>query len=204
MNRILITFILMISSCVMMAQDDVFRIDTISDTVFRKICGKSFKVDGIIKRDDLRFLTLSYVDENGVSHKGEMICNKAIAKDVVDIFRELYKQKYPIHSIRLVDEFDADDELSMEANNTSCFNYRGTTSGAKLSRHAYGMAIDVNPLWNPCIHVQGKHAGLIEPKNASRKHKINTSDLCYKLFRKYGFKWGGAWRSLRDYQHFER
>lgn len=186
-----------------MAQDDSFSICPITDTIFQRINGKSFNAAGMTKRSDLRYITLLYIDEKGKSHKGEMICNKAIAQDLIEIFRELYRQKYPIHSIRLVDEYGADDELSMEANNTSCFNYRLTTNGA-LSKHARGMAIDINPLWNPCIHVSGKHAGMIEPRNAKRTHKIDKNDLCYKLFIKHGFKWGGAWRSLKDYQHFER
>lgn len=184
------------------AQD--FSSQPIPDDVFARIKGKSFKPDGMTKRSDLRYLTLLYINEKGEKCNGEMICNKAIADDLISIFRELYRQRYPIHSIRLVDEYDADDEKSMEANNTSCFNYRGTTSGARLSKHAYGMAIDINPLWNPCIHVSGKHAGLIEPKTAKRTHKINRNDPCYKLFIKHGFRWGGAWKSIKDYQHFER
>lgn len=184
------------------AQD--FSSQPIPDDVFARIKGKSFKPDGMTKRSDLRYLTLLYINEKGEKCKGEMICNKAIADDLISIFRELYRQRYPIHSIRLVDEYDADDEKSMEANNTSCFNYRGTTSGARLSKHAHGMAIDINPLWNPCIHVSGKHAGLIEPKTAKRTHKINRNDPCYKLFIKHGFRWGGAWKSIKDYQHFER
>lgn len=203
MSRILVTFFLILSSCVIRAQDDSFRISRITDSVFQRINGKSFKDGGKTSIEELRYLTLLYIDENGKSRVGEMICNKAIAQDLIDIFRELYRQKYPIHSIRLVDEYDADDELSMEANNTSCFNYRLTTNG-DLSKHARGMAVDINPLWNPCIHVSGKHAGMIEPKNAKRTHRINKNDLCYKLFTKHGFKWGGAWRTLKDYQHFER
>lgn len=184
------------------AQD--FSSQPIPDDVFARIKGKSFKPDGMTKRSDLRYLTLLYINEKGEKCNGEMICNKAIADDLISIFRELYRQQYPIHSIRLVDEYDADDEKSMEANNTSCFNYRGITSGARLSKHAHGMAIDINPLWNPCIHVSGKHAGLIEPKTAKRTHKINRNDPCYKLFIKHGFRWGGAWKSIKDYQHFER
>lgn len=193
-------------ACNTMANDggDGFEIHTIDDALFARIKGKSFKTNGTTKRDDLRYLTLLYINESGTTQHGEMICNKAIAKDLIEIFRELYRQHYPIHSIRLVDEYNADDETSMEANNTSCFNYRGTSSGAKLSKHAQGMAIDINPLWNPCIHLTGRNAGKIEPKTAKRTHKIDRNDLCYKLFIKHGFRWGGSWRSLKDYQHFER
>lgn len=185
-------------------QNDDFRISTIDDATYQRIKDKSFKSNGIIKLSDLRHLNLLYINEKGETKLGEMICNKAIADDLIDIFRELYRQKYPIHSIRLVDEYDADDEKSMQANNTSCFNYRATSSGTKLSKHARGMAIDINPLWNPCIHISGRNAGKIEPKTAKRTHKIDRNDLCYKLFIKHGFRWGGAWKSLKDYQHFEK
>lgn len=208
MRRLLIVCIVMCFAFVgnIMANDggDGFEIHTIDDATFERIKGKSFKTNGTTRRDDLRYLTLMYINENGKAQHGEMICNKAIAKDLIEIFRELYRQRYPIHSIRLVDEYDADDETSMEANNTSCFNYRGTSSGARLSKHAQGMAIDINPLWNPCIHLSGRNAGKIEPRNAKRTHKIDRNDLCYKLFVKHGFRWGGAWKSLKDYQHFEK
>lgn len=165
--------------------------------------GKSYPKGCPIKRSDLRYLTVLHVDEDGKTQHGELVCNKLIAQDLIDIFRELYNKKYPIHSIRLVDEFNGDDELSMEANNTSCFNYRQTYTGG-MSKHSKGMAIDINPLWNPCIHLSGKAAGTIEPKTAKRSHIINLNDLCYKLFKKHGFRWGGAWRTLKDYQHFDK
>lgn len=207
MRRLLITFSLFLGFCLQftaVAQTNGFAIHEINDSVFNRISGRSFKTDGITLREDLRYLTLLYIDEKGKTQHGELICNKLIADDLIAIFRELYNQHYVIHSIRLIDEFNADDETSMRANNTSCFNYRGTTSGAKLSKHAYGMAIDINPLWNPCIHISGKHAGLIEPATAKRTHQIDRNDLCYKLFTKHGFRWGGSWKILKDYQHFER
>lgn len=185
------------------AQDNGFKITLIPDTVFEKMQGKSYPKGCPIKRSDLRYLTVLHVDEKGETKHGELVCNKAIAQTLIDIFRELYKQKYPIHSIRLVDEFNGNDELSMEANNTSCFNYRQTSTGG-MSKHSKGMAVDVNPLWNPCIHISGKAAGTIEPKTAKRTHIIDRNDPCYKLFKKHGLRWGGAWKTLKDYQHFDK
>lgn len=193
----------LMTSITVTAQNDGFSASTIPDAVFNKMQGKSFPKGCKTKRSDLRYITLLFVDEKGNTQHGELICNKQIASDIIAIFRELYKQKYPIHSVRLVDEYDGNDEKSMEANNTSSFNYRLTSNGT-LSKHARGMAIDVNPLWNPCIHISDRNAGKIEPSNAKRQHVIDKNDLCYKLFTKHGFKWGGAWRSLKDYQHFEK
>lgn len=202
--RWLVAFaMLLLLSVAAHAENDGFMVSEIPDSVFVKMKGKSYPEGCNIKLSELRLLTLLYVDEQGRKKQGTMICNRLIANDLVSIFRELYRQRYPIHSIRLVDEYDASDERSMEANNTSCFNYRMTTNGS-LSKHARGMAVDINPLWNPCIHITGKHAGKIEPRNARRTHKIDKNDLCYRLFIQHGFKWGGAWRSLKDYQHFEK
>ncbi|MGM9713074.1 MAG: M15 family metallopeptidase [Prevotella sp.] len=164
-------------------------------------------------------LHLSHFDENGTEHVGVMICNKAIADDLIDIFSELYRLRYPIHSMRPASEYGGDDERSMRANNTSCYNVRRTRNGA-MSRHARGIAVDINPLWNPCVHIAGRDKGLVEPSTAKaytrrgertkgdrrdvRARLITRDDPCYRLFIAHGFRWGGAWRSLKDYQHFER
>ena len=185
------------------AENDGFASSPVPDAIFQTMQGKSYPKGCKTKRSDLRYITLIYIDEQGKTRQGELICNKLIADDLIDIFRELYRQKYPIHSVRIIDEYGGNDEKSMSANNTSCFNYRVTSNGG-LSKHARGMAIDINPLWNPCIHISDRNAGKIEPSNASRKHKIDKNDLCYQLFIKHGFRWGGAWRSLKDYQHFEK
>ena len=122
----LIIFVLLFASCVatFSQQTASFTIDTISDQVFARMWKKSYKADCTIPRSDLRYLRVLHVDAQGKTHEGEIVCNKKIAKDLIDIFRQLYKARYPIERIRLVDEYDADDELSMRDNNTSCFCYR--------------------------------------------------------------------------------
>lgn len=157
-------------------------------------------------------LTITHIDFEGQTQQGVMICNKAISKDLREIFAELYKAKYPIERIRPISEYGNDDERSMQANNTSCYCYRTVEGSSKLSKHARGLAIDVNPLYNPCVKRKKDGTLLVQPStgkpyvNRSKafKYKITQQDLCYRLFTKHGFKWGGAWRSLKDYQHFER
>lgn len=213
LTTLIITLLFALSS---MAQQEAFRIQEIPDSIFSKMQGKSWRQGCRIARSDLRYITLLHIDENGKTHRGELICHKVIAADLLEIFRQLYQNHYPIHSVRLIDEYEGSDELSMRANNTSCFNHRKTSRGA-ISKHARGMAIDINPLWNPCIHITGRKAGNIEPSTAKRyanrqkttsdstQHKmIDRHDLCYKLFTKHGFRWGGNWRSMKDYQHFEK
>ena len=157
-------------------------------------------------------LQVQYVDFKGKAQQGVLICNKVISKDLREIFAELYKAKYPIERIRPISEYGNDDEQSMRANNTSCYCYRKVEGSTKLSKHARGLAIDVNPLYNPCVRRRKDGTLLVQPSTGAPyvdrsrkfKYKITQKDLCYRLFVKHGFKWGGAWRSLKDYQHFEK
>ena len=157
-------------------------------------------------------LQVKHIDFNGKTQQGMLICNKTISKDLREIFDELYKAKYPIERIRPIAEYDNDDERSMQANNTSCYCFRNIEGSSKLSKHAQGLAIDVNPLYNPCVRRKKDGTLLVQPstgkpyvnRTKNFKYKITQRDLCYRLFMKYGFKWGGAWRSLKDYQHFEK
>ncbi|MBR5361189.1 MAG: M15 family metallopeptidase [Lachnospiraceae bacterium] len=182
----------------------------ITDDIFARICGKSFIEDCTLPREDLRYLHVLHKDINGTVHEGEMIVNKHIAEDVLDILRELYENDYPIERIRLVDEYNADDELSMEDNNSSSFNFRFVPRTTKVSKHGLGLAVDINPLYNPYITtVNGKrnvdpaNAEPYADRNADFDYKLEKGDLCYDLFLSHGFIWGGEWKNSKDYQHFE-
>ena len=207
---VIVTFVLWVVTLTANAQ--TFTVDTISDAVFQRMQGKSYKTGCTVSRSELRYLRLSHFDVNGQEHIGELVCNRLIADDLKEIFQELYRHKYPIGRMRLVDDYDADDERSMQDNNTSCFNYRPIAGSNKLSKHSRGLAIDINPLYNPCVRQQKDGTTIVQPANgkayAKRKtpkpYMIDSNDLCYQLFIRHGFKWGGAWRSLKDYQHFER
>ena len=194
------------------ASAQTFTVDTIPDSVFKRMQGKSYKSGCTVSRSELRYLRLSHVGYDGKEHVGELVCNKQIANGVKEIFQELYKNRYPIERMQLVDDYDADDERSMQANNTSCFNDRSIAGSKKLSKHALGLAIDINPLYNPCIKHRKDGTLIVQPATArryadrSRKqpYAIDRTDLCYRLFVSHGFTWGGAWRSTKDYQHFQR
>ena len=209
---ILILAMTLLSSVEMAAQSEIFRADTLSDAVFSRMQGRSYPENSTIRRADLRLLTLTYCDFDGATQQGEMVCNKSIAQDLIEIFRELYRQRYPIARIALIDDFDGDDEQSMQANNTSCFCYRAVSGGQKLSKHAQGLAIDLNPLQNPYVKRRKDGTLVVQPKTArfyanrsrSFKYKITRNDLAYRLFTQHGFRWGGDWRTLKDYQHFEK
>lgn len=187
-----------------------FYIKPIPDDIFEKMQGKSYKENCTVPREELRYLHILHVGFDNNTHAGELIVNKRIAEDVLDIFRELYRAGYQIEKVRLIDEYNAQDELSMRDNNSSAFNFRYISYSTTLSKHAMGLAIDINTLYNPYIkHVDGRLN--IEPANAVQYvdrnraflHKIDHDDLCYKLFTKHGFEWGGDWENSKDYQHFE-
>ena len=191
--------------------DEAFYISEIPDDIFAKMQGKSYKADCTVPREDLRYLHVLHMGFDGQTKEGELVVNKAIAEDVLAIFKQLYEAEYPIEKVRLVDEYDADDEASMSDNNSSAFNFRFISHTTTISKHGLGMAVDINTLYNPYVKtVNGKLS--IEPANAEAyvdrsgdfPHKIDHDDLCYKLFTQYGFTWGGDWEHSKDYQHFEK
>lgn len=190
--------------------DACFSSKPIPDAIWKRMQGKTYQENPHIRRTDLRYLRVLHWDYDEKIHLGEMVCNKIIADRLVTIFRNLYEAKYPIQRMVLPDEYDADDEKQMRANNTSCFCYRLVAGSAKLSKHSKGLAVDINPLYNPYYKKRGRKV-LIQPSNALRycnrnikfPYKINKQDLCYRLFIENGFLWGGAWKTMKDYQHFE-
>ena len=191
-------------------EEKEFYITEITDEIFERIKGKSFKDNCTVPREDLRYLHVLHKDLDGNTHEGEMIVNYHIAEDVLDILKKLYEADYPIEKIRLVDEYDADDETSMRDNNSSSFNFRFISHTTRVSKHGLGLAVDINTLYNPYTKVVDGER-IIEPatgepyldRNAEFPYKIDENDLCYKLFIEKGFEWGGAWEDRKDYQHFE-
>ncbi len=162
--------------------------------------------------DDLRYVHILHIDFNGNPTEGELICNKLIAADLAEIFQELYRNEYRLEKVLLMEEYDGDDNASMEDNNTSCFNYRTVDDTDRLSKHAYGLAIDVNPLYNPYITYTEEGDEQVSPASAlpyadrslNFPYKITEDDLCYRLFTQHGFIWGGNWNNVKDYQHFQK
>ncbi|MCH9739296.1 MAG: M15 family metallopeptidase [Epsilonproteobacteria bacterium] len=154
---------------------------------------------------DLRYLNMSYTHEDNQSSIGEMIVHKKVAKDVISIFEALYEADFPIESMSLIDVYDGNDTASMLANNTSAFNCRLVPDSKNISRHAYGLAIDINPFVNPFIYkgkIHPKGSEVYVNRELTELGMIKRNDIVYKAFKKYGWKWGGDWHSMKDYQHF--
>jgi len=210
MRRFLLCFVCWLAVIGVGAQE--FSAQPIPDSVFHRMQGRSWPEGCTIRRADLRYLRLTHVDAESKEHVGEMVCNKAIANDLIEIFKELYRQKYPIQRIRLIDDYEAVDERSMRDNNSSCFCYRKVSGTTKLSKHAMGMAVDINTLYNPYVRTGKDGRRIVEPATATKyvdrrktfPYKIVKGDLLYRLFVQHGFKWGGSWRTMKDWQHFEK
>ena len=186
------------------------------DEVYNRIIGKSYVDNPHVALSDLRYLTIPYYDFNHEIKQGELIVNKAIAEDVINVFKELYAIEYEIYSMKLIDNFwtgdgDSSDTASCDANNTSSFCYREITGGGNLSNHAWGCAIDINPQQNPYVSYKSgepkwshENANDYIDRTTGAAHMIVEGDECYNIFTKYGFGWGGAWKTIKDYQHFEK
>lgn len=197
-----------------------FYYEPISDNLRRYMTGISFPASDDSQGDtepEITFEELMYVhilhyDFDGNSTEGELICNAAIASDLTEIFQELYRNEYRLEKVLLIETYDGDDTASMEDNNTSCFNYRLVEGSLHLSKHAYGLAVDINPLYNPYITYAQDGTEKVSPasalpyadRSARFPYKIDENDLCYKLFTIHGFTWGGNWNSSKDYQHFQK
>lgn len=155
---------------------------------------------------DLRLLTVTHWRFDGVPRDGELVVAASVADDVVAVFRTLFDARFPVESVRLVDEFDGDDDRSMAANNTSAFNCRRATGSDRWSEHAYGLAVDINPIQNPYVTSSGS---VLPPEGAAHTRRDSTTPglitpdgPAVTAFRAIGWKWGGDWSSAKDYQHF--
>ena len=173
--------------------------------------GVSYVENEDIALEDLRYLRLLYVGFDEKTHVGELVVHVSIADTILEIFKDLYENGYQIEKMCLIDDYDGDDHASILDNNTSAFNYRVVEGSKKLSRHAYGLAIDINPFYNPYVtypggveHISPEGSEPYADREADFPHKIGKDgDLCWQLFSEHGFTWGGDWKSLKDYQHFQ-
>ena len=183
---------------------------------YKRINGQSYQENPNVKLSDLRYLKVLHYNFNHQIQVGEIIVNKGLADDVLSIFRELYDAEYEIQSMYLVDNYWTgdgvdSDSASIDENNTSAFNYRPAVGSGKLSNHAYGFAIDLNPQQNPYVSYSSgkakwshKNANDYIDRDTGLPHVITHEDTAFKIFKAHGFKWGGDWNNPKDYQHFEK
>ena len=179
----------------------------------RMIKGNSWRKGCPVSLENLRYLKVTHIDFNGKRRMGEIIVHKDVAHEVTEIFEDLYQMGYPIRKIKLVSDHKGSDWQSIESDNTSAFNCRSATGSKNWSKHSYGKAIDINPIENPYIARSGRISHKASLKYRKRVHKNSTytdkavllkTDKATKIFEKYGWKWGGDWPGVKDYQHFSK
>jgi len=187
--------------------EEIFEVLDIDQEHFDLMNGKSFHENDFIAINDLRLVKVTYWGFDEEVYHGELVINKIAASDIIEIFKELYMNRYPIEKIQLISYYDGDDDLSMEANNTSAFNYRLISDSDKISNHSFGLAIDINPVQNPYVSnsvVAPRNAASYVDRTEYRTGMIIEDDICVGLFKEHGWTWGGNYKSIKDYQHFEK
>jgi hypothetical protein len=180
----------------------------LDETMQKMMTGSSWKDGCPVPFSGLALVKIKYWGFDNAAHDGQLVVAADVAGEIVDIFKELYAEKFPIEQMRLIDEYGADDDRSMEANNTSAFNCRPMTGKSKgFSKHSYGRAIDINPKTNPYVAkklVSPKSGEAYLDRTKSYQGGIVAGGACEKAFAKRGWTWGGSWKSHKDYQHFEK
>lgn len=154
-------------------------------------------------KDNLTLITVEYYSFDKNLHRGQVLIHKDLAKDVIEIFELIKQKKFPIEKAVPINYYNWSDEASMMDNNTSGFNYRKVKGSKKLSSHALGRAIDINPKQNPHI-VNGKFFPPNSSYNPNVEGTITSNSFIVKEFKKRGWSWGGYWKRNKDYQHFEK
>ena len=168
----------------------MFSITELNKEIKDRITGISYADNCTVPYEELRYVQVLHWGFDGETHTGELIVGKAIAEVIVDIFKELYSAGYPIERMVLIDDYNGSN---------------------KLSNHSYGLAIDINPLYNPYVReIDGKT--VVSPEEGTKyadrtldcSYYIKKGDVCYQAFVSRGFTWGGDWKSQKDYQHFQK
>lgn len=178
---------------------------TSTRAVTAAMLGTSWRAGCPVGPADLREVTVAYWGYDGARHTGRLVVHRTVAADVATVFRRLYDRRFVIRRIHPVTVFGSDDDRSMAENNTSAFNCRRVTGGTGWSEHAYGTAIDINPIQNPYV----TRAGTVLPPSgkpwADRSLRvpgmIHPNGIVVAAFADVGWQWGGHWTSVKDYQH---
>ncbi len=183
------------------------RVERIDLPTAARMIGASWRPGCPVGLEHLRYVTVRYWGYDRRMHLGELVVHSSVAAEIVAAFRKLFDARFPIARMRLVDDYGADDDRSTMANNTSAFNCRPATGSTRWSRHAYGLAVDLNPVQNPYVYSDGH---VLDPKAERFLNRslhdpgmIHDGDVVVRAFAAMRWRWGGHFRSIKDYQHFD-
>ena len=182
------------------------KVQPIPPATRARMTGVSWHPGCPVPLSDLRLITLTYRGFDGRAHTGLLVANRDAATALVGVFRRLYAARFPIRRMQPVDAYGGDDYRSIEADNTSAFNCRPVSGGSGWSQHAYGRAIDVNPIENPYVTAAGTSAHRASTPYLDRtRHRPGMAypgGTLVAAFATHGWGWGGSWAGAKDYQHF--
>lgn len=152
--------------------------------------------------DLLEVREVTYAGFDGMDHAGQIVCARSRCQDLVDLFAALLAARFPVRSVRPVSAFGGSDSLSMAADNSSCFAWRGRWGSTELSMHALGLALDLNPRENPAFH-RGKTVPAGSRLDPAAPGTLSDTSLAVRFLRARRWRWGAHWRRVQDWQHFE-
>jgi D-alanyl-D-alanine carboxypeptidase len=180
-------------------------IERIDPALAKRMAGVSWRPGCPVALRDLRLLTLTHWGFDGRTRTGRLIVHREVAREVVAAFRELYAARFPIRRMQLIDAYGGSDFRSIDADNTSAFNCRYVDGTTRWSNHAYGRAIDVNPIENPYVSGGSTSHAASRPyldRSRRRPGMAYEGSALVRAFDRIGWGWGGRWSGTKDYQHF--
>jgi hypothetical protein len=197
--------VLIVSGPVRAATPFEATIGPIDGSLRATMTGVSWRRGCPVSLRDLRVIRSSHWGFDGRVHTGRLIVHRDVASDVVTVLRRLHGARFPIRRMVPVDAYGANDFRSIEADNTSAFNCRYVEGTTRWSEHAYGRAIDLNPIENP--YVSGGRTSHVASRpyvdrTPCRRGMACPGNVVLRAFRSIGWGWGGDWTGIKDYQHF--
>jgi len=182
------------------------RASRISPHLKERMTGKSWHRGCPVPIRRLRLIHVSYHGFDGEDHTGKLVSHKRAVKALTRALRSMYRNGFKIRKMFLVDRYDGSDRRSMRADNTSAFNCRRVSGTNRWSEHAYGRAIDINPVENPYVASDGtvspRRGAPYADRSQHKKGMIHRGGGTVRAFARQGWGWGGNWNSSKDYQHF--
>jgi hypothetical protein len=182
-----------------------FSARTLSPAIRTRVTGVSWRRGCPVGLAQLRYLRIAHHGFDGRVHRGEMIVHRSAVPALKRAFASLYRSRFPIRRMRLVDDYRGSDYASIEADNTSAFNCRRVTGGSGWSQHAYGRALDINPIENPYVS-SGRTSHPVSRRYLDRSRRRRgmayAGGPLVRAFDRADWGWGGRWRNPKDYQHF--
>lgn len=179
-----------------------WTIDPIPDDVLAR---SSWVPECPVTVEELAYVTVSHMGFDGEYHTGEIIVHASVAEGVVEVFRRLHEEKFPIEQMRVITKEEIDAPPTGDWNDTTSFVCRPAVGSNGWSQHAYGLAIDINPFHNPYIKdwlIIPELAEAYLDRERQLPGMIFGDDFVVEAFAEIGWTWGGNWNSLKDWMHF--